>query len=246
LSGNDAQLQGLVNGVKGKLFEIKYVDWLNHGHLPAGYVAELAQSATNPAWDILIHDSAGRVADALQLKAAQSISYVEHAISLHPNIDVVIPHDIFAQIADKPQLLGHVIDGGHSLTSLNAIVAHSVAHAEAADIHFHFPIIGIAFILGTTYMQYRQANMKLESALQKAGERSILSLVSTAVAWASGAAMHEPMVGLPVGIATRLLLGRWLDKKKLRNVLDHKLTVIRRSVASLELATNQPRLLLGN
>lgn len=31
------ELIGLVNGVKGKLFELKHVDFLNSGELPNGY-----------------------------------------------------------------------------------------------------------------------------------------------------------------------------------------------------------------
>jgi hypothetical protein len=50
------------------------VNWLDHGHLPAGYHAELAQHANNPAWDILIRDPHGHTDNLLQLKATESVS----------------------------------------------------------------------------------------------------------------------------------------------------------------------------
>jgi len=48
------ELIGFASGVKGKLFEVQYVDYLNDGHLPSGFHAELARSATNPGWDIAV------------------------------------------------------------------------------------------------------------------------------------------------------------------------------------------------
>ena len=48
------ELVGFVSGVKGKLFELQYVDYLNDGHLPDGFRAELAGNPTNPGWDIAI------------------------------------------------------------------------------------------------------------------------------------------------------------------------------------------------
>lgn len=39
---DEDQLDGFVNGLKGKLFEIRYTNYLNDGHLPAGCHAEMA------------------------------------------------------------------------------------------------------------------------------------------------------------------------------------------------------------
>lgn len=42
LRGDPDALRGLLSGIKGKLFEEDYVDFLNHSHLPPGYEAVLA------------------------------------------------------------------------------------------------------------------------------------------------------------------------------------------------------------
>lgn len=84
------QLQGLIAGIKGKLFEIRYVDYLNDRHLPDGFHAELAHSANNQKWDISIFGDDGTMHNAIQLKATESVSYVHHALERCPNIDVVI------------------------------------------------------------------------------------------------------------------------------------------------------------
>ncbi len=115
LSGHRDELAGLISGIKGKLFEIDYVDWLNHGHLPDGWTAEMAHAANNPGWDIAIHDGQGHVADVLQLKATESLAYVREAIAAHPDIDVVVPHDLYERLADHPELLSHIVDGHQSV-----------------------------------------------------------------------------------------------------------------------------------
>ena len=60
------ELSGLISGVKGKLFEMRYADFLNDGHLPDGYEAVLAESAVNPGWDIAIVDDDGFVVWQIQ------------------------------------------------------------------------------------------------------------------------------------------------------------------------------------
>lgn len=51
-NSSPAEAMGYINGIKGKLFELEYVDYLNSGILPEGYEAALAESATKPGWDI--------------------------------------------------------------------------------------------------------------------------------------------------------------------------------------------------
>jgi hypothetical protein len=58
-------LTGFISGVKGKLFEQKYVEYLNDGNLPDGYSAILAESVTQPGWDIAIEGSNGEISAVL-------------------------------------------------------------------------------------------------------------------------------------------------------------------------------------
>src|ERR1035441_514115 len=145
LSGDPEKLMGLINGVKGKLFEIDYAAWLNDGHLPAGVTAELAHHANNPAWDITIHDAHGHTSELLQLKATETVAYVKEAVAAHPNIDVVVPHELYERLGDHPEMLSHLADGHESLAHLTGQVTGAAEHAEAAGIQFHFPILAIAF-----------------------------------------------------------------------------------------------------
>lgn len=94
------QLTGYVNAWKGKLFEVKVRDELNAGdtvggmHLDAGQHAELAASATQPGWDLQILNDDGFVVDLAQLKATESISYVNEALHRYPDIHVLATSDL--------------------------------------------------------------------------------------------------------------------------------------------------------
>jgi hypothetical protein len=94
LANDPDKLMGLVNGVKGKLFELDYSEWLNHGHLPEGWTAELAHHANNPGWDVVIHDAHGHVDQLLQLKALISTSLC-HMSSMRSWLKTTTPFLIF-------------------------------------------------------------------------------------------------------------------------------------------------------
>lgn len=91
-------LVGLVNGVKGKLFEIELVEHLNNGNLPDGMHAELADSVTQKGFDVRILDEQGQVVEVLQAKATESADYVKEALERYPDIDVVTTTEVHSQL----------------------------------------------------------------------------------------------------------------------------------------------------
>lgn len=95
---NGEELMGLVNGVKGKLFEIELVDHLNSGYLPDGVHAELAESVTQPGFDVRILDEQGNVVEVLQAKATESAAYVKEALERYPDIDVMTTSEVHGRL----------------------------------------------------------------------------------------------------------------------------------------------------
>jgi hypothetical protein len=232
-------LGGLINGVKGKLFEVNYVEWLNQ-HLPAGFHAALAENANNPAWDIAVTDSHGDISEFLQLKATDSLAYIRQALEAHPNIDVVSTAEVFNRIADHPELAAHVVDSGQNLTSLTNHVGDAVEHAEAADIAFHIPLFAIAFAVSHSYWLYRTGKESVESAIRKATERSALAVIASGMGWATAAAAHEPIAGLPVAVITRYYGGRAIKNYGSRRALDASLSNVDDSISKLRLQLDRP------
>lgn len=159
LHGHPAAIQGLVNGIKGKLFEQQYVDYLNAGqHLPHGFHAVLAHAANQPGWDIKIVGPHGHVHDLLQAKATSSTGVIRHAVHLHPDIGVVSTHGVAAHLHAAHAGL-HVTDSGIS----NTVLTHHVSHAVGQAVHasaFHLPVLGFLAVVGfegTAFLRGRQS-----------------------------------------------------------------------------------------
>jgi len=235
LSGDPDRLMGLINGVKGKLFEIDYAAWLNHDHLPSGLTAELAHHANNPAWDISIHDAHGHISGLIQAKATETLAYVREAIAAHPNIDVVVPHELYERMGDHPELLSHLLDGNESLGHLNEQVTGAADHADAAGIHFHFPLIAIAFAAGQNFHRYRKRAISMEQALNNFGERGALAVIATGAGWVVTAVTHATLIGIPVSMGTRMLGGQLLHNRDRRNLMDSYIETVSSSWTCLEL-----------
>jgi hypothetical protein len=201
-----AELQGIVSGIKGKLFELEYVDYLNHGHLPAGHVAELAHSATQPGWDIAIHDASGHTVELLQAKATQSIAYVKHALDVYPNIDVVTTHEVFTALHD-PDVRQHLIDSGMSEHALE-LKAQAATDAAGHALDYHLPGLALAIIVTQGAMAFAHGRVSARDAVHRVAGRAGRTLLASSVAWVLVAATHEPFIGLPASVLARLGIGR--------------------------------------
>ncbi len=119
------QVEGYVNGIKGKLFEIRYVEYLNSsGALPDGFHAELASSSTNPGWDLAIVDNFGNISDTLQLKATEQVSYVKEALERYPDIDVVATSEVYNQLTLEG-ISDNVIDSGITNAEITDVVVNA-------------------------------------------------------------------------------------------------------------------------
>ena len=100
VGSSEERLDGLANGVKGKYFEVLVRDRLNAGErlgelqLEPGQVAKVAESPTQPGWDLGIENADGSVAEQIQFKATESMSYVKDALEKYPDIRVATPSEI--------------------------------------------------------------------------------------------------------------------------------------------------------
>jgi len=123
---SDDELTGIVNSAKGKYFEYLVTEKLNSGetvgnlYLPDGYQAIMAESLTQPGWDIKIIDDNGNTADYLQLKATNSLAYINETLERYPDIEILSTHEV-ATRAD-----GIVFDSGISEEDLRESVLESI------------------------------------------------------------------------------------------------------------------------
>lgn len=203
------ELTGFVNGVKGKLFELKYVDYLNNGELPDGYAAHLASSPNQAGWDISVSGPDGHTAELLQLKAADSVSYVKDAIAHHPDIQVITTDEVY----DKLVLHGaaeSVTDSGISNAALGDHVSDAADHA-AIQMHWAPPVIALALHAFSAY----RLETDLSGKVQHFGERSGKSWLCYLLGGAVAVTTHVAWLGLITGIGTRYLAAKGKARREL-------------------------------
>jgi hypothetical protein len=199
----DDHVLGIVSAVKGKLFEFRYVDYLNDNNLPDGYHAVLAGSATQPGWDIAIHGPDGHVADLLQMKATDSVSYVQEALQKYPDIDVVTTDEVYSQLVMNGAV-DQVADSGIA----NADLTHTVMDAaDNATMHIDWtpPIISMALIAFTAYtLDDADAYSKARNFGGRAGKSYLAYLIGGGVA----AVTQTWWLGLLAGVGSRYLAAK--------------------------------------
>lgn len=213
------ELLGLVNGVKGKLFEVQLVEHLNSGYLPDGVHAELAASATQPGFDVQILDEHGHVVDVLQAKATESAAYVNEALKRYPDIDVMTTTEVHAHLV----ALGtaqRVSDSGISEAALqaNAEAAVTAADGSALGATDMVPTsLGLAIIALSVWTS-KGASAELMG--QEFGHRTAQAGLSTYVGKAAMVASGAWWVALAAGVGTRWLASHGGRLEALKKAVD--------------------------
>ncbi len=228
-SMDENQLEGFVNGLKGKLFEIRYTDYLNDGHLPAGCHAEMAQSATQPGWDIAIYNSDGSINDVLQLKATESAQYIENAFERYPHIDIVSTDEVYSQVT-MGDMSAHLIDSGISNEELSQYVLEHVDAAEAVQSDSLFPSV-IPYIL-IAYSVSRKVELSDYRKGNEFGRRSVLSYVCHALGVTAAVFTHTwwlaPVTSVSLRLANHYGEKRSLAYQSLKRAVNTNETVLKR------------------
>ena len=206
------ELVGLVSGVKGKLFELELVEHLNNGNLPDGFHAAMAQSATQPGWDIQITDANGLVSERLLAKANETASNVQDALERYPGIDVTTIIEVHAQLV----AMG-VAQDVHNISISEAFLRIQVEAAARAGnpnfaIHLVPSSIGLAVIALSVFMD-RGATLR-EISSSTLGE---LAILATQTWW----------LGLIAGVGSSWLASSGHGKREQYEALRATLSVVR-------------------
>ena len=172
------QIQGFLSGVKGKLFEIQYLEHLNNS-IESGYTASLANSANQKGWDIKIEGPDDEIVNLLQLKATDSINYVKSALNSYPNIDVVTLSDL------KNELLLADLGASFSASSISKSDLDSqILESNSESFNFLSFAIGVGFIVFSSYKRKDLSNFQQDRLI---GERTLNFFTSWGLIVGSGA-----------------------------------------------------------
>jgi hypothetical protein len=217
LSDDPEALQGLVNGVKGKLFEAQFVDMLNEG-LPPGYVAELAESPTQPGWDVAVRGPDDEIQELLQLKASSDADYIRESLERYPDFDIVVPSDAYTEMSLDSSLADHVFDAGiPSEDFVEPITIGIEDVVEDAGLDLFYPL-AFAPLAVSAARRLAKGESKEQVARDSAG-RAVRTAVASSAGGLASWALGGPW-GIGIGIATRLLLAGRESRQKLSIELD--------------------------
>ena len=206
-------LQGAVNTAKGKYFENLVVDRLNQGQqvgplvLEPGQQAVLAESMTQPGWDLRILDEHGAAVEYLQLKATDSVAYIRSALERYPDIQILAT----GEVADS----GLVLDSGITDQELRAHVevgldAVDVSVTETFLDHFHplLPLAAMAMYEGHRLWVGQQSMDVFKLALARRSQRIVVTQTIGAAVYA----MDGGLLSLPAAIAGGLVFDRTINQ----------------------------------
>lgn len=192
------QLLGFNNALKGKLFEIKYLDHISET-LEPGYSAKLADLPTQKGFDIEIYNPLGEIDQQLQLKASTSASYVKDALEQYPEIDVVTLEDFEGQILlanQSSRIIGSNISNDDLVSSMEGSVLSGLEY---------LPLLGLSWIIFSEYTKKEASEFQ---KTVKTVERMIDYLVNAGIIGATG------FVGIPI-VAIKQISLRKGEKKRL-------------------------------
>ncbi len=195
---------GFVNGIKGKLFEIKYVEHLNE-NLDAGYTASMSDSPLNEGWDIKITGPNNEIENLLQLKATTTAGYVKDAIKSYPEIDVVTLSDLQGQLSS--------INGIENVTISNIsnedLLSPISEATETGNQAFFFPTIPLLAVGYLIFDSYKESDIsKFKQHQQFSKRASNLAFDATVISAAA-----TPFIGIPLVIGKAILF-RGARKKR--------------------------------
>ena len=211
---DESGIQGFVSGIKGKLFEKKYRDYLNDGNLPEGYEAHIPDSPNQPGWNIQIEGPNNEIVSQLQAKATNSVSYVTDALKTHPEIDVVTTEEVYSYLV-LTGVSESLVNSDMSNEDLSSFIEAEVGDT-ASSIDFAPPVVTLAFIAFTSY---RDENLTLYQKAQTFGDRSGKAYLAYLVGGGAAAVTNTWWLGPLATIASRYLADEGLRKLKLVNQL---------------------------
>jgi hypothetical protein len=206
-------LQGAVNTAKGKYFEYLVADRLNQGQqvgpllLEPGQRAVLAESATQPGWDLRIEDEYGAAVEYLQLKATDSIAYIRTALERYPDIQILAT----GEVAESGLLLDSRITDQELREQVGiGVDAANVSLTESFLDHFH-PLLPLAAM--ALYEKYQlwvgqQSMDEFRLALARRSQRIVVTQAIGAAVYA----LDGGLLSLPAAIAGGVLFDRTINQ----------------------------------
>ena len=133
---NAESMQGHISNIKGILFEQEYVESLEE----MGIHATVFEETNHPLTDISIFDDSGEVVSELQLKATESVGYINATLAENPDIAIVATSEVANEIGSDM-----VIDSGIAEAVLEDSVIEALSPIPITKTGLVFCGLGLLF-----------------------------------------------------------------------------------------------------
>ncbi len=222
---DESSANGMINGVKGTMFELAVEDRVEAGHVDLPEEAdglELAENLSQPGWDAeLLHGD--EVVGVVQMKATKALAHLEQHFERYPEIEHVIATHEVAEAA-MARGLG-VIDGGVSNAELVTALQESVDSLDAGSfVREWIPVTGLSVVMLRVVLAHGNGASFDEVKQMLAEEGITLTAVHAAglvVETASGAVFLRPVTS----VAVRMGRQRWKVQQAARQALVQQLAL---------------------
>lgn len=232
----------IVDGLKGKYFEILVRDQLNSGDSVGGIVlgdgetVSLAESARQPGWDLLIRDRIGQQVDILQLKATASMSYIKEHLEKYPDIRVIVPEEMGQFASNTPEVYSAEAMSLGEMTEDTKAHVQEWSESALTDAMHHgaeFTLDSVPVVsIGVTVIIEGKRVLTGRSAVNEALRRGGRKVAQASMLTSAGAALTSVGVGEPISAAAvvgaRMYVGRVSKYMKLSDKLEARTEEIRR------------------
>lgn len=205
---DDAALAGFNNRLLGYVGEEKVSQLL----LAQGHVVEIAQTANQPVWDLLVDGQ------AVNVKTVLDIAEIKAVALAHPEVVYLVPEDAHGLAADKIQRLAG-FNHDQLAASLGTAITQADSHAGVGDIAGHLPVIPFAFSLFRNYRAVQQGRSHdvavkhiVLDTIGKGGGAALGALVLGGVGSMAGP------VGALVGSVLGGVLGRFIGGEMIEDI----------------------------
>jgi len=217
------ELRGVFSGIKGKLFELQHVDYLNNGHLQSGYVAKLAESPVQPGYDIIIEGPDHETVQVLQDKTTASVALIKEALERYPNVDIYVPHQTVDALHNAG-LYDHIFDSAVDGDALQEKAQTAVTAADHID-SYTFPLVGEFVVFATEGYSLYQGKTTHRQFTKRTWRRGTRLFLANLIGYGVGTATIPPlhMVSLPV----RWVFARWDYARDFAKATERRLQRIR-------------------
>ena len=202
--------------------------------LQPGQSARLAESSTQPGWDLRIENEDRSIDELLQLKATESMGYVKEALVKHPDIRVVVPSEVDDSADD---ILGTDISN-EQLDNIAQAQIGEMGESAVDDIlekgtEAAFDSIPFVSMIATGVIEGSSV-LTGRSTLRESFRRGAKRMGRAGVYSAIGVALAPTGVGVPVVMGIRTAEGRMTSRAALANHLESRTLEMERLTVSMD------------